>query len=81
MDDDMTTTKGTNGARPTPPKAAVDQHNWQAEAQFWQLKYFEQLLHSTQVITALGRPMLVGVQQLQQQAQAAAQAAAGLGLQ
>jgi hypothetical protein len=52
-----------------------DEHNWEAEAQFWQLKYFEQLLHSTQIITALGRPMLMNVQNLQQQAMAAAQAA------
>ena len=47
--------------------------DWQAEAQFWQLKYFEQLMHSTQVITALSRPMLAGYAQLQQ---AAAKAAA-----
>lgn len=59
------------GPAPT-PQQDVD---WQAESQFWQLKYFEQLLHSTQVITALGRPMLGQVQQLRQQA---AQQAANL---
>lgn len=42
-----------------------------AEATFWQRKYFEQLLHSTQVITALSRPML-GQARMEQDAAAAA---------
>lgn len=33
--------------------------DWHAEAVFWQQKYTEQLMHSTQVITALSRPMLI----------------------
>ena len=28
---------------------------WKEQAEFWQLKYLEQLSHSTQVITALTR--------------------------
>lgn len=54
--------------------------DWQAEAQFWQVKYFEQLLHSTQVITMLGRPTLLHAQQLQQAAKAAAAAGAAVPL-
>jgi hypothetical protein len=50
----------------------LDTTDWKAEAQFWQLKYFEQLIHSTQVISALSRPMLGGLAQLQAAAQAAA---------
>lgn len=53
-----------------------DTTGWQAEAQFWQLKYFEQLIHSTQIITALSRPLLGGLAQLQQAAQAAQASAA-----
>lgn len=74
---------GARKAAPRKPPAqaaasAALQHNWQAEAQFWQLKYFEQLIHSTQIITALNRPLLGHVQQVQQQAaQAAAQANGG----
>lgn len=44
--------------------------NWQAEAAFWQQKYFEQLMHSTQVIGALSRPMLQQVAAAQAAAQA-----------
>jgi hypothetical protein len=32
--------------------------DWQAQANFWQLKYFELLVHSQQVIAALNQPML-----------------------
>lgn len=34
--------------------------NWQAEALFWQQKYTEQLMHSSQVIIALSRGNLHG---------------------
>jgi hypothetical protein len=47
----------------------TDSTDWKAEANFWQVKYFEQLLHSTQVITALSRPMLSAHAQLQKAAQ------------
>lgn len=50
----------------------TDSTDWKAEASFWQQKYFEQLLHSTQVITALSRPMLVAQAKLQQAAAVAA---------
>lgn len=49
--------KGT-GAKAVEPQDPTD---WKQEAEFWQLKYFEQLNHSTQVITALSRPMLSSV--------------------
>lgn len=50
-----------------------DTTDWHAEARFWQLKYFELMIHSTQIITALSRPMLGGIAQLQAAAQQAAQ--------
>jgi hypothetical protein len=43
-----------------------------AEVQFWQVKYFELLIHSQQVITALNRPLIQQLQASQQAAQAAA---------
>lgn len=57
-----------NGADPQ-----QDTTDWHAEAQFWQLKYFELMIHSNQVVTALSRPMLGGLALLQQAAQQAAQ--------
>lgn len=45
------------------------------EAVFWQSKYFEQLLHSTQIIAALNRPMLAAQAQQQAAHQAAGEAA------
>jgi hypothetical protein len=38
------------------------ERDYQKEAQFWQIKYFELLQHSTQVIAAMGRPMLIEAQ-------------------
>lgn len=67
----MSNNNNRNGARKATAPGGAD---WQAEAKFWQLKYFEQLLHSTQVIAALSRPQIVEVQRQQQAA--AAQAAA-----
>lgn len=56
------------------------QPDWKAEAQFWQVKYFELLGHSQQVITQLSRSFLVETMQAQA-AQFAARFAAGLGIQ
>lgn len=49
-----------------------DGMDWKAEAEFWQMKYFEQLNHSTQIITALSRPMLVAQAQKRMAPQLAA---------
>jgi hypothetical protein len=43
-----------------------------AEVQFWQVKYFELLIHSQQVITALNRPLIQQIQASQAAAQSAA---------
>ena len=51
-------TAGSNGHNALAEALQEDTTDWRAEAQFWQLKYFEQLMHSTQIITALSRPML-----------------------
>jgi hypothetical protein len=52
----------TNQAPPPRPQNVPD---WEAEAKrldsearFWKTKYFEQLMHSSQVITALGQQFL-----------------------
>lgn len=58
-----------------PPEEKRDATDYKAEAQFWQLKYFELMIHSNQIITALSRPMLTEqvVAQLQTAAQTARQ--------
>lgn len=65
-----------NGAKPK-SRPEPDPTDWKGEAEFWQLKYFELMIHSNQVITALSRPMLAqqAMAQLQAQAAAAAKAA------
>lgn len=55
-------------AQKAKPQGATD---YKAEAQFWQLKYFELMIHSNQIITALSRPMLTEQAMAQLQAQAA----------
>jgi len=49
--------------------------DFEAEAEFWQLRYFELMVHTNQIITALSRPLLnkMAMQQLAQQAQSQAQ--------
>lgn len=66
---------GNDNGAPQTAGAPADPTDWKAEAQFWQLKYFEQLVHSTQVISALSRPMIGQLQQLQQAAMLAAKLA------
>jgi hypothetical protein len=47
--------------------------DYKAEAEFWQVRYFEQMIHYNQIITALSRPMLTQMALQAQQAQQAAQ--------
>lgn len=48
-------------------------NNFQQQAQFWKLKYFELLIHTQQVITVLNQPMLQQVRDAQQAAHQVAQ--------
>lgn len=59
----------------TTNNGAAEEHDWQAESKFWQLKYFELLSHSNQIIAALSRPLLQDVVAQQFAAQLAAQQA------
>jgi hypothetical protein len=45
-----------NGSKPQPQ--AAPQPDYKAEAQFWQIKYFELLGHSNQIIAMLSRPFM-----------------------
>lgn len=53
---------------PVQNEVKPDPVNWQAEAEFWQLKYFEERSSSQQVITALMRPVIAKQLMLQRQA-------------
>lgn len=48
---------------PEPAGPPVDTTNYQAEAQFWQMKYIELLMHSNQVISMLSRGAVVNALQ------------------
>lgn len=74
----MTTTENSDDSTTPDAGTPVHETNWQALAEFWQVKYFEQLIHSTQVITALSQDKLGGIAKLRQQAK---QAAAKTGVQ
>jgi hypothetical protein len=41
-------------------KNAAPQQDWEAQAKFWQLKYFEYMNHTNQIIQALSQPMIQG---------------------
>lgn len=50
-------TQNVNGA-PAKGDSSGSPDEWKAQAQFWQMKYFELLSHSNQIIAALARPTI-----------------------